>query len=213
MNSSFKVGFYIRLSRDDGNIESDSIISQRSLLNQYIKENNYNLIDEYVDDGFTGTNFERPSFKRMVKDIESGKINMIITKDMSRLGRDYIGTGELIEKYFPNKNVRYIAINDGIDTFIDNTNNDIAPFKAIMNDMYAKDISKKIKSSLHSRMKDGLYVSGRCPFGYKKDPNNKNHLIVNEEQASFVKLIFDLALKENTYHFIAQELTKRKIKK
>lgn len=142
IGNSFKVGIYIRLSRDDGNIESDSIINQRSLLNQYIKENNYNLIDEYVDDGFTGTNFERPSFKRMIKDIESGKNNMIITKDMSRLGRDYIGTGELIEKYFPNNNVRYIAINDGIDTFIDNTNNDIAPFKAIMNDMYAKDINE-----------------------------------------------------------------------
>ena len=211
-NSSFKVGIYIRLSRDDGNIESDSIVSQRSLLNQYIKENNYNLAGEYVDDGFTGTNFERPSFKRMINDIESGKINMIITKDMSRLGRDYIGTGELIEKYFPNKNVRYIAINDGIDTFIDNTNNDIAPFKAIMNDMYAKDVSKKIKSSLHSRMKEGLYVSGRCPFGYMKDPTNKNHLVINGEQAEIVKLIFDLALKCNTYHFIAQELTKRKIK-
>ncbi len=211
-NSSFKVGIYIRLSRDDGNIESDSIVSQRSLLNQYIKENNYNLADEYVDDGFTGTNFERPSFKRMINDIESGKINMIITKDMSRLGRDYIGTGELIEKYFPNKNVRYIAINDGVDTFIDNTNNDIAPFKAIMNDMYAKDVSKKIKSSLHSRMKEGLYVSGRCPFGYMKDPTNKNHLVINGEQAEIVKLIFDLALKCNTYHFIAQELTKRKIK-
>ena len=212
IGNSFKVGIYIRLSRDDGNIESDSIISQRSLLNQYVKENNYSVVDEYVDDGFTGTNFERPSFKRMIKDIESGRINMIITKDMSRLGRDYIGTGELIEKYFPNNNVRYIAINDGIDTFIDNTNNDIAPFKAIMNDMYAKDISKKVKTSLHSRMKDGLYVSGRCPFGYMKDPNNKNHLIVNEEQSGVVRLIFDLALKGNTYHFIAQELTKRKIK-
>ncbi len=211
-NSSFNVGLYIRLSRDDGNIESDSIVSQRSLLNQYVIENNYNVIDEYVDDGFTGTNFERPAFKRMIKDIEIGKINMIITKDMSRLGRDYIGTGELIEKYFPNNNIRYIAINDGIDTFIDNTNNDIAPFKAIMNDMYAKDISKKVKTSLHSRMKDGLYVSGRCPFGYMKDSNNKNHLIINEEQAETVKLIFDLALKGNTYHYIAQELTKRKIK-
>ena len=122
-NSSFKVGLYIRLSRDDGNIESDSIISQRSLLNQYVKENNYNVVDEYVDDGFSGTNFDRPSFKRMMKDTRLGKINMIITKDMSRLGRDYIGTGELIEKYFPNNNIRYIAINDGIDTFIDNTNN------------------------------------------------------------------------------------------
>lgn len=211
-NSSFRVGIYIRLSRDDGNVESDSIISQRSLLNRYIEENHYYLIEEYVDDGFTGTNFERPAFKGMINDIEIGKINMIITKDMSRLGRDYIGTGELIEKYFPSKNVRYIAINDGIDTFLDNTNNDIAPFKAIMNDMYAKDISKKVKTSLYSRMKDGLYVSGRCPFGYIKDPNNKNHLIINEEQAETVRLIFDLALKGNTYHFIAQELTKRKIK-
>ena len=211
-NSSFKVGIYIRLSRDDGNLESDSIISQRSLLRRYVKENNYNIVEEYVDDGFTGTNFDRPAFKRMIKDIESGKVNMIITKDMSRLGRDYIGTGELIEKYFPNNNIRYIAINDGIDTFIDNTNNDIAPFKAIMNDMYAKDISKKIKTSLHSRMKDGLYVSGRCPFGYMKDPNNKNHLVINIEQASVVRLIFDLALKGNTYHYIAGELTKRKIR-
>ena len=212
MNNSFNVGLYIRLSRDDGNIESDSITSQRSLLNQYVKENNYNVLDEYVDDGFTGTNFERPAFKRMIKDIEIGKINMIITKDMSRLGRDYIGTGELIEKYFPNNNIRYIAINDGIDTFLDNTNNDIAPFKAIMNDMYAKDISKKVKTSLHSRMKDGLYVSGRCPYGFMKDPNNKNHLVVNEEQARTIRLIFDLALKGNTYHYIAQELTKRKIR-
>ena len=211
-NSSFKVGIYIRLSRDDGNLESDSIVSQRSLLRRYVKENNYNIAEEYIDDGFTGTNFDRPAFKRMIKDIEIGKINMIITKDMSRLGRDYIGTGELIEKYFPNNNIRYIAINDGIDTFIDNTNNDIAPFKAIMNDMYAKDISKKIKTSLHSRMKDGLYVSGRCPFGYMKDPNNKNHLVINIEQASVVRLIFDLALKGNTYHYIAGELTKRKIR-
>ncbi len=211
-NNSFKVGLYIRLSRDDGNVESDSIVSQRSLLNQYVKENNYKVVDEYVDDGFSGTNFDRPAFKRMMKDTHLGKINMIITKDMSRLGRDYIGTGELIEKYFPNNNIRYIAINDGIDTFIDNTNNDIAPFKAIMNDMYAKDISKKIKSSLHSRMKDGLYVSGRCPFGYMKDPTNKNHLIVNVDQARVVKLIFDLALKHKTYHYIAQYLTQKKIK-
>ncbi len=212
MNNNYNVGLYIRLSRDDGNIESDSIVSQRSLLNQYVKENNYKVIDEYVDDGFTGTNFDRPAFKRMIKDIELSKINMIITKDMSRLGRDYIGTGELIEKYFPNNNIRYIAINDGIDTFIDNTNNDIAPFKAIMNDMYAKDISKKVKTSLHSRMKDGLYVSGRCPFGYMKDPNNKNHLIINDEQAMTVKLIFDLALKGHTYHYIAEYLSNQKIK-
>lgn len=191
-NNSFKVGIYIRLSRDDGNIESDSIISQRSLLNQYVKENNYNLVDEYVDDGFTGTNFERPSFKRMIKDIESGKINMIITKDMSRLGRDYIGTGELIEKYFPNKNVRYIAINDGIDTFIDNTNNDIAPFKAIMNDMYAKDISKKIRSVLKEKQKQGEYMCSISAYGYKKHPTIKNKLIVDEQVRDIVEKIFDM---------------------
>lgn len=191
-NNSFKVGIYIRLSRDDGNIESDSIISQRSLLNQYVKENNYNLVDEYVDDGFTGTNFERPSFKRMIKDIDSGKINMIITKDMSRLGRDYIGTGELIEKYFPNKNVRYIAINDGIDTFIDNTNNDIAPFKAIMNDMYAKDISKKIRSVLKEKQKQGEYMCSISAYGYKKHPTIKNKLIVDEQVRDIVEKIFDM---------------------
>lgn len=93
--SNFKVGMYIRLSRDDGNIESDSVVSQRNLLKQYANENNYNITEEYVDDGFTGTNFDRPAFKKMIKDIELGKINMIITKDLSRLGRDYIGTGEL----------------------------------------------------------------------------------------------------------------------
>lgn len=191
-NNSFKVGIYIRLSRDDGNIESDSIISQRSLLNQYVKENNYNLVDEYVDDGFTGTNFERPSFKRMIKDIESGKINMVITKDMSRLGRDYIGTGELIEKYFPNKNVRYIAINDSIDTFIDNTNNDIAPFKAIMNDMYAKDISKKIRSVLKEKQKQGEYMCSISAYGYKKHPTIKNKLIVDEQVRDIVEKIFDM---------------------
>lgn len=211
-NKIFKVGIYIRLSRDNGNVESDSIISQRSLLNQYAEENNYKVVEEYIDDGFSGTNFDRPAFKRMIDDIKVKKINMVITKDISRLGRDYIGTGELIEKYFPKNNIRYIAINDGIDTFLDNINNDIVPFKAIINDMYAKDISKKVKSSLRSRMKEGLYVSGRCPFGYKKDYNNKNHLIVNEEQAIVVKTIFNLALKGNTCHYIAQELTKRKIK-
>ncbi len=148
----------------------------------------------------------------MIKDIESGRINMIITKDISRLGRNYIDTGKLIQKYFPNNNVRYIAINEGIHTFIDNTNNDIAPFKAIMNNMYAKDISKKVKTSLHSRMKEVLYVSGRCHFGYMKDQTNKNHLVINDEQAETVKLIFDLALKGNAYRFIEQELTNRKVK-
>ena len=137
---------------------------------------------------------------------------MVITKDMSRLGRDYIGTGQLVEKFFPEHNVRYIAVTDNIDTYLDNTNNDIAPFKAIMNDMYAKDISKKIKSSLKAKMKEGKYVGGRAPFGYAKDPDNKNQLVINEEQAIIVKRIFDMSLNGLSYYKIADILTKEKIK-
>ena len=211
-NSSFKVGLYIRLSRDDGNVESDSIVSQRSLLKQYVKENNYVVVDEYVDDGFSGTNFDRPDFNRLLNDIELDRVNMVITKDMSRLGRDYIGIGNLIEKYFPEHNVRYIAVTDNVDTFLDSSNNDIAPFKAIMNDMYAKDISKKIKSSLKAKQKEGKWVGGRTPFGYIQDPDDKNHLVVNVEQAVVVKRIFNMCLEGLSFFKIAKQLTNEGVK-
>ena len=213
-NNIYNVGLYIRLSRedDDKTYESESITNQKSLLLQYAKENNLRVYDIYIDDGFTGTNFDRPEFKRLIKDIENKKINMVITKDMSRLGRDYIGTGELVEKYFPEHNVRYIAVTDNIDTYLDSTNNDIAPFKAIMNDFYAKDISKKIKTSLKAKMKDGKYVGGRAPFGYTKDPDNKNQLLVDEEQAIVVRRIFDMALDGLSYYKIADILTNEGVK-
>ena len=131
---------------------------------------------------------------------------------MSRLGRDYIGTGNLIEKYFPEHNVRYIAVTDNIDTCLDNSNNDIAPFKAIMNDMYAKDISKKIKSSLRAKQKEGKFVGGRTPFGYDQDLNDKNHLVINEEQALVVKRIFDMCLEGLSFFKIAKQLTNEGIK-
>ena len=144
LNKTFKVGIYIRLSREDGDkLESESVSNQRDILQRYIKENNHILIDEYIDDGYSGTTFERPSFERMISDIENQKINMVITKDLSRLGRDYIKTGYYIENYFPENKVRYVAILDGVDTYLDTSNNDVTPFKAIINDMYAKDISKK----------------------------------------------------------------------
>ena len=213
VESDYKVGIYIRLSREDEKEGlSESITNQQSLLLQYIKENNYNLVETYIDDGFSGTNFDRPEFKRLLNDIETNKINMVITKDMSRLGRDYIGTGNLIEKYFPEHNIRYIAVTDNIDTFLDSTNNDIAPFKAIMNDMYAKDISKKIRSSLRTKQKEGKYVGGRPPFGYDTDPQDKNHLIINEEQASVVKRIFEMSLSGLSYYKIALTLTNEKVK-
>ena len=214
MNNIYNVGLYIRLSRedDDKNYESESITNQKSLLLQYARENNLRVYDIYIDDGYSGTNFDRPGFKRLIKDIELKKINMVITKDMSRLGRDYIGTGELVEKFFPEHNVRYIAVTDNIDTYLDSTNNDIAPFKAIMNDFYAKDISKKIKTSLKAKMKDGKYVGGRAPFGYTKDPDNKNQLLVDEEQAIVVKRIFDMALNGLSYYKIAVILTNEGVK-
>ena len=206
LNKIYNVGIYIRLSREDDEktYESESITNQKSLLLQYVKENNLRVYDVYVDDGYSGTNFDRPGFKRLIDDIESKKINMVITKDMSRLGRDYIGTGNLIEKYFPEHNVRYIAVTDNIDTYLDNSNNDIAPFKAIMNDMYAKDISKKIKSSLRAKQKEGKWVGGRCPFGYMQDPNNKNHLVINEEQAIVVRRIYDMCLDGLSFFKIAK---------
>ena len=214
MLNIYKVGLYIRLSceDDDKTQMSESISNQKSLLLQYVSENNLEVYDIYIDDGYSGTNFDRPSFNRLISDIESGKVNMVVTKDMSRLGRDYIGTGNLIEKYFPEHGVRYIAVTDNIDTFLDNSNNDIAPFKAIMNDMYAKDISKKIKSSLRAKQKDGKWVGGRVPFGYIKDPKNKNHLIINSEQAEVVKRIFKMCLEGLTFFKIAKVLTEEGIK-
>lgn len=214
LNKIYNVGIYIRLSRedDDKTLESESITNQKSLLLQYVKENNLRVYDIYIDDGYSGTNFDRPNFNRLLKDIELGKINMVITKDMSRLGRDYIGTGNLIEKYFPEHNVRYIAVTDNIDTFLDSSNNDIAPFKAIMNDMYAKDISKKIKSSLKAKMKEGKWVGGRTPFGYDQDKDNKNHLVINIEQASVVRRIFDMCLEGLSFFKIAKQLTNEGVK-
>lgn len=210
----YSVGLYIRLSREDENKTdvSESITNQKSLLLQYVKENNLRVYDIYIDDGYSGTTFDRPGFNRLIRDCENKLVNMVITKDMSRLGRDYIKTGYYLEKYFPEHNIRYIAITDNIDTYLNNSNNDIAPFKAIMNDYYAKDISKKIKSSLRAKQKEGKWVGSRCPYGYDKDINNKNHLVINEEQAGIVRYIFDLSLNGLTCFKIANKLTLENIK-
>lgn len=172
---TFKVGLYIRLSREDGDKEeSSSITNQREILKRYVNENeNFFIIKEYVDDGWTGTNFNRPSFKEMIKDIEKGIIDTVITKDLSRLGRDYIDTGYYLQRYFPEHMVRYIALLDNIDTMEDAGMSDIAPFKSIINDMYVKDISKKIRSSLTERRKAGNFLGVTAPYGYSKDSENK----------------------------------------
>ncbi len=196
INKNYSVALYIRLSKEDEKFsESESVSNQKKLLLKYVKDNDYNLVDIYIDDGFTGTNFNRPEFIRMIEDIKSNKINMVITKDLSRLGRDYIETGEYIEKWFPKHNIRYISILDGIDTLLDNSNNDIAPFKAIINDMYSKDNSKKIRSALRVMQEEGKWVGGCPPFGYMSDPSDKNHLIINKEEAIIVANIYKYALE------------------
>ena len=186
-------GIYIRLSREDGDKqESESIGNQRNILQRYVKENNLNFIREYVDDGVSGTTFDRPGFCEMLQDIENQNINMVITKDLSRLGRDYIKTGFYIEDYFPKNDVRYVAVTDGIDTYIDSSNNDITPFKSIMNDMYAKDISKKIRSVYKEKQKSGEYLCSIPAYGYKKHPTIKNKLIIDNQVRAIIEKIFDM---------------------
>ncbi len=205
----FRVAIYIRLSREDGDKEeSSSVTNQRDIITRFVKENeNFVIINEYVDDGWTGTNFNRPAFQKMLQDIEKGLIDTVITKDLSRLGRDYIDTGHYVQRYFPEKKVRYIAILDNIDTLQDAGMNDIAPFKSVINDMYVKDISKKIRSALEERKKSGNFLGVTAPYGYMKNPENKYQLIINEEEAKIVRYIFDLYLQGNGLTKISQILT------
>lgn len=207
---SFRVGLYMRLSREDGDKEeSSSVTNQREMLKRYVSEQeNFFIVKEYVDDGYTGTNFDRPDFKQMIEDIEAGIIDTVITKDLSRLGRERLGVGHYTEIYFPEHNVRYIALLDNIDTYIDSGMNDMAPFKGVINDMYVRDISKKIRSSLIERKKAGNFLGVTAPYGYQKDPNNKFHLIINEKEAEVVKRVFRLYLEGNGLTRIAQILTK-----
>lgn len=207
---SFRVGLYIRLSREDGDKEeSSSVTNQREILKRYVSEQpNFFIVKEYVDDGWTGANFDRPKFKEMIADIEAGIIDTVITKDLSRLGRERLGVGHYTEIYFPEHNVRYIALLDNIDTYFDAGMNDMAPFKGVINDMYVRDISKKIRSSLIERKKAGNFLGVTAPYGYQKDPNNKFHLIINEKEAKVVKRVFRLYLEGNGLTRIAQILTK-----
>ena len=207
----YVAGLYCRLSKDDGNsVESMSIWSQKVMLKQFAESNSIAIYDYYVDDGYSGTNFERPSFKKMITDIENGKINCVIKKDLSRLGRNYLQSGAYIEMYFPQKNIRYIAITDGIDT-LNSNQNDIMPFKNILNEMYAKDTSKKVKSAIQSRMREGTYIGSKAPFGYLKDPDNKRRLIIDEKTKPIIELIYKLCLEGKGTQLISQKLMKRKI--
>ena len=217
----FKAATYLRLSKDDGDFslsnsgkaESNSIYNQRELLKNFLRSHpDIHHVAEYVDDGYTGTNFERPDFKRMMDDIYAGKINCVIVKDLSRFGRDYIDTGRYIEKIFPQLEIRFISVNDQLDTNESHSSdNIIVPFKNLINDSYSRDTSIKVRSSLEVKRQKGEFVSGFTVYGYKKDPQNKNHLVIDEYAADIVREIFSLAMEGYSPEAIASCLNAKGI--
>lgn len=200
---------YCRLSRDDGTeSESNSIGNQKKLLSQKAKEMGLTDTKYYVDDGYTGTNFNRPGFQQLIDDIEIGLVSAVMVKDLSRLGRDYVSVGNYTDSYFPEHNVRFIAVNDAIDS--DEGESEIAPFKNILNEMYARDISKKIRSSHRLRGSMGEPLS-QPPYGYMKSAENKKKWIIDPEAATVVKSIFKMCLDGKGNETIARELQENKV--
>ena len=211
----WKVAAYLRLSSEDGDkIESNSITNQKNLVNLYIKKNkDLKMIDYYIDDGYSGTDFERPDFKRLIKDIKNEKINAIIVKDLSRFGRNYIEVGNYFEQFFPLYNIRFISINDNIDSFKnpESINNIIVPFKNLMNDEYARDISNKVRSVLSTKRENGEFVGVAAPYGYLKDPKNKHKFIIDKKASKVVKKIFIMALESKSKREIVDYLNTNEI--
>ena len=216
LDRDYKAAIYLRLSKEDGDfsfsgekLESDSISNQRMLILDYLKKHpEISVVDEYVDDGFTGANFERPDFNRMIDDVKSGRIDCIVVKDLSRFGREYIGSGEYIQKVFPKLGIRFIAINDGYDNAQPGAadNELVLPFKNLMNDSYCRDISIKVRTNLEAKRRSGQFVGTRVVFGYMRSPDNKNQLIVDPEAASVVQEIFKWKLEGMSPSQIADRL-------
>ena len=200
----WSVALYIRLSQEDEDNgtekqESNSVTSQKTLLSEFVDTHDDLIVyDTYIDDGFTGTDFNRPSFQKLIEDMRNGNINCVIVKDLSRLGRNYIEVGNYIEQVFPLFNIRFIAINDGVDSFKNpaSTNTILVPFKNLINDEYARDTSIKIKSSLEGKKKKGEFIGAFPSYGYIKDPKNKNRLIIDEVAAQVVRKIYDWYVNE-----------------
>ena len=200
---------YCRLSRDDGaEGDSNSVANQKRMLTKYAKENGFGNTRFYVDDGYTGTNFNRPGFQQMLEDIEMGYVSTIIVKDMSRLGRDYLQVGYYTDTYFPDKNIRFIAVNDCVDS--NDGENELAPFRNVMNEMYARDISRKVRSSHRLRGNAGEPLS-QPPYGYMKSPENKKKWIVDAEAAQVVQDIFRMCLEGKGNETIARILQEKKV--
>ena len=209
---------YARLSKDDDLVgDSNSIVHQKEILAKYAKEHGFTNIEFYIDDGFSGTNFNRPDFQRMMADAEKGKISTVIVKDMSRFGRDYIMVGYYTEIYFLNLDIRFIAINDNFIAINDNvdssiqTENDLTPFKNVFNEWYARDTSKKIRAVFKAKGNSGKHLSTNPPFGYKKDPNDKDKWIIDDEAAATVRRIFQMYVDGYRISEIGHKLTEEKV--
>ena len=202
---------YCRLSLEDGREnESMSISNQKLMLKDFAEKNGMFRYEYYVDDGYTGRNFNRPAFQRMIADIEAGKIDCVITKDLSRLGRNYIEAGSYIEIFFPKHHVRYIAITDGVDS-LTRQEMDITPFKNILNDMYSRDISKKVLAGVMTRSRQGKFCGGTPPYGLMRDPKDNGHLIIDPDAAPVIRKIYDYALDGMGNMRIAKKLLEEKI--
>ena len=203
MQDTYNVGVYARLSRDDERTgESVSIENQKELLTQYVKEQGWNLYDYYCDGGVSGTTFDRPQFNRLVQDATDGKINLVLCKDLSRLGRDYIEAGRYTDYIFPSLGCRFIALNDGVDT-IHKNNEMMVILKNVMNDLYARDTSNKIKAVKQATFKAGKFIGCYAPYGYMKSPEDKHKLIPDPVTAPIVRRIFDLRTQGNGHRKIA----------
>ena len=211
----WNVGVYIRLSQEDGDKEeSNSVINQREIITSFVKENSdLKLFDYYIDDGYSGTNFDRPGFKKLIDDVENNKINCIVVKDLSRFGRNYIEVGNYLEQIFPVSNIRFISINDYIDSYKDpeSLNSIIVPFKNLMNDEYSRDISQKVKYALNTRKRNGEFMGSVVPYGYLRSEEDKHKLVVDENLREVIKKIFSLALTGIGTTIIARKLNDENI--
>ena len=214
MKGKYRVAGYLRLSQEDGDKDvSDSIVSQKNIIEKKLQElgEEFFLVDYYIDDGYSGLNTDRPDFQRMIKDVENGVINCIITKDLSRLSRNSFEANYYIELYFLERDIRYISVLDNVDTGTKNSNNDMIQFKTLINDWYSKDISRKIRSSVWARKEKGMYLTAISPYGYKKSLEDKHKLEIDEKQAKIVRRVFEEYSIGKKVSEIAKDLNKDKI--
>lgn len=206
----YKAGLYLRLSKDDERAgESVSIENQKMLLTNYAEEEGWDIVDVYIDDGWSGTNFQRPSFQRMIADARDKRINVIVVKDLSRLGRNHIEVGRLTDDVFPELGVRFVAVNDRVDSLLGD--DDMAAYRNLFNEFLSKDTSRKVRAVKKACMERGKYLGTYAPYGYKKNPLDKHHLVIDEETAHIVRRMFELRCQGMSYHFIASTLSSEHI--